>query len=329
MHLLLIGATGQIGTALAAAFARTGHAVSVLVRDPKRFAGPDTIRILAFPEFGADAFRTALSGIDHAIYGAGIPDQFLHDATLFDRVNVGLLKSFLDELGKSTVKRLTYLSTFEVFQVQEGVIRESHPIADEDGQSPYDRAMIQAYKHVLEFARSTGRTVTTLHPVAVYGGLDTGFGVTHYLENLVNKRYGRVPFIIKGHFPVIAADSLADATVLSLDRPGAYILSDQMTTLEDMARVLSRHADAYIPFKAPVWMVRLGAWWLERWARWTNATPIMSKIQIDYITKGWEPRIDRAVHDLEWTPMPIDEGIRRYISRRLLPKSRPNSRFPL
>ena len=35
---------------------------------------------------------------------------------------------------------------------------------------------------------------------------------------------------------------------------GAYIVSEQMTTLKAIARVLRQHADSYVPLNAPVKM---------------------------------------------------------------------------
>ena len=41
-------------------------------------------------------------------------------------------QTFLEALRSSGVRRLTYISTYEVFEVVDNEIDETHPIADED-----------------------------------------------------------------------------------------------------------------------------------------------------------------------------------------------------
>ena len=77
-----------------------------------------------------------MSGVDHVIYGIGLPEQFQFDDGVFDRVNCQLLQTFLEALASSGVRRLTYISTYEVFEVIDNDIDETHPIADESDDDP-------------------------------------------------------------------------------------------------------------------------------------------------------------------------------------------------
>lgn len=63
-----------------------------------------------------------------------------------------MFKTFLDALTKTGPKRLTYISTYEVLQAIDGVIRETHPMADEEGFSPYFKSMIRAYSLIKEYS---------------------------------------------------------------------------------------------------------------------------------------------------------------------------------
>ncbi len=95
MRILLIGATGQIGYSLPSVLSRTAHHITVLVRDQTKHSFPEHYRVLESRSFNRQAFRQALIGIDHVIYSAGLPEQYLPDTTVFDQVNLGLLKAFL------------------------------------------------------------------------------------------------------------------------------------------------------------------------------------------------------------------------------------------
>jgi nucleoside-diphosphate-sugar epimerase len=316
MRILLIGATGQIGYSLASALAQTSHQLSVLVRDRTKRPFPQTVGILESRSLTPQAFRRALSDIDHVIYSVGLPEQYVPDSGVFERVNLDLLKNFLVEMANADASALTYISTYEVFQAIDGVIRESHPVASETGFSPYFQSMIRAYRLVTHFTTRHDIRLVTIHPAAVYGGLNTGHGFTNYIENLLHKRLWRVPFVFDGQFPVVHADSLAEAIITSLSGEGPYIVSEQMATLKAIALILRRHADSYVPRNAPVKLARAGATVLECVARFTRTTPIMARVQIDFITQGIEPRSERVSRERGWRPKTLDEGLAKYLENQ-------------
>ena len=220
MRILLIGASGQIGYSLASALAQTSHQLSVLVRDRAKPPFPQSVRVLQSRSLNPQAFRRALSDIDHVIYSVGLPEQYVPDSGVFERVNLDLLKIFLAEMADADASALTYISTYEVFQAIYGVIRESHPVASETGFSPYFQSMIRAYRLVTDLAAVHDIRLVTIHPDAVYGGVNTGQGFTNYMENLLHKRFWRVPFVFDGRFPVVHTDSLAQAIIASLSGEG-------------------------------------------------------------------------------------------------------------
>ncbi len=316
MRIFMLGATGQIGHALAEALSRTEHEVSVMVRTARDLRFSDNVRVIQYPEFSADAFRAAMQGADHVIYGIGLPEQFTFDPEIFEKVNCALLRTFLQELRKSDVRGLTYISTYEVFENIEGRIDETHPIAGESHMTPYFQSMVRAYRSVVEFAQKNGVRLTTIHPAAVFGGLNTGGGITDFMENLASGNWHKVPFITRTRFPVVHVDSLADAIIKSIGKPGAYIASDQMTSLEEIARTMRGRIASYVPVIMPVSMTKLGVSILEGAAKLIGVKPFASAVQLDYLTKGWEPSPGKAIRELSWKPLTLAEGIDRYLSAR-------------
>jgi nucleoside-diphosphate-sugar epimerase len=316
MKILVLGATGQVGHALAEALSRTEHDVSVMVRNARDLPFPDNVRVIQYPEFSADAFRAAMQGADHVIYGIGLPEQFTFDQAIFEKVNLALLGTFLEELRKSAVRSLTYISTYEVFENIKDRIDETHPIADESHMTPYFQSMVRAYRSAVDFAQKNAVSLTTIHPAAVFGGLNTGSGITDFIENLVSGNWHKVPFITKTRFPIVHVDSLSDAIIKSIGKPGAYIASDQMTSLDEIARTMRGRVASYVPMTMPVSITKLGVSILESAAKLIGVKPFASTVQLDYLTKGWEPRPDKAIRELSWKPMTLGEGIDRYLSAR-------------
>src|SRR5215813_12853824 len=310
MKILLLGATGQVGHALAGALSQTDHQLTALVRSAATQKFPATVEVIEQAEFTPDSFRSALRDMDQVIYGIGLPEQFLFDNSVFEKVNCNMLRMFLSALQSSGVRRLTYISTYEVFEAIDGAIAETHPIAEESKMTPYFQSMIRAYRTVVNFSQTSDISVTTIHPAAVYGGRNTGGGITDYMENLATRNWHRLPFISPSKFPVVHVESLTDAIIKSLDKSGAYIVSDEMTTLRDIANSMRKQTWSYIPLTVPLWFTMLGIYLLETIAHIFKVKPFASAVQIAFLTKGWIPSSGKAIRILAWKPLPLDDGIR-------------------
>jgi nucleoside-diphosphate-sugar epimerase len=316
MKILVLGATGQVGQALTNGLSQTEHQVCVLVRRASGLQFPENVTVLERADFTPDVFRAALSGVDHVIYGIGLPEQFQFDDSVFDRVNCQLLQTFLQALASSGVRRMTYISTYEVFEVIDNDIDETHPIADESEMTPYFQSMVRAYRMAVDFARAHDIRLTTIHPAAVYGGINTGGGITDYMENLASRNWPRLPFINPSSFPVVHVQSLTDAIVKSLDTPGPYIVSDQMTSLSDIAQTMRKQAWSYVPMTIPLWLIMIGIRLLEAMAKIFRIKPFASTVQIAFLIKGWKPDPSKAIRELDWKPLPLEEGISRFLAAR-------------
>jgi nucleoside-diphosphate-sugar epimerase len=314
-NILLIGATGQIGYAIAERIAKTDYKLRILVRNRHKIRFPENIEIIEANEFSPNLFKQALDGADHAIYSVGLPEQFTLDDSIFDRANYGIFRIFLEVIAASTTRNLTYISAYEVFKDVNGSISESHGTADESKMTNYFKSMTKAYRIAVEAAGKTGIRLTTIHPAAVYGGLNTGNGLTNYMENLRKNRFWKVPFIIDGSFPVVHSDSLADAVLRTLDTAGAFIVSDQMASLKAIARSINQQTGSRIPVTVPVWIAYLGTSVLDFVARLLSTHPIMSSVQVKFITAGYEPQSFKIQTETGWVPVGLDEGVKQYLAR--------------
>lgn len=316
MKLLLVGATGQIGTALTMRLAQGEHSLRILVRRAPSPPPPRNVEILERGKFTPAAFAEALADIDLAIYGVGLPEQYAASDDVFDRINRELFESFLGQLERTEIRRLVYISTYEVFEAQDGVIRESHPITDPADFSPYFQAMIAGYEKALEFADRTGVQLTTIHPAAVYGGRNTSWGVTNFVENIVRWKVWNVPVAPPSRFPVVHADNLADAIERSLEHTGPFIVSDEMTSLWQLSGKVRQHARCYRPPVLPLFISGTAIRMMEAGARRFGLRPIMSDSQVKFLTAGYEPRADRAVEQLGWNPWSLEKGLEVYFAQR-------------
>ncbi len=315
MKILLVGATGQIGHALAKKLVAAGHDTTLLVRNAARVQVPGS-RVVEATGFDRGVFSRALEGQDAAIYGVGLPEQFTFDPGVFARVNRDLFATFLDALGASPLRRLVYVSTYEVFDAVDGRIRESHPVAHPAGMTPYFAAMTEAYRLALAARDRLGLRLTTIHPAAVYGGRNTGDGFTNYLENILRWRVWLMPAGVAGRFPLVHVDSLADAIERSLAHDGAFLVSDAMTSLKDLALEARKLARCWVPPTIPTPLGYASASAMEAFARLTRIRPPLARVQLDFITKGIEPLPERAASVLGWQRRPLATGLAQYLEDR-------------
>ncbi len=317
MKLLLIGATGQIGHALATRLVACGHSLRVLVRERSRFDVPGA-EVMEAQAFDAASFARALEAQEAVIYGVGLPEQFAFDTRIFTRINRDIFSGFLGALEKSAVKRLIYISTYEVFEEMKGVIREDHAVAGTAGMTPYFAAMIEAYRLALAARDRLGLALTTIHPAAVYGGRNTGDGFTNYLENILRWRVWLMPAGVPGRFPLVHVDSLSDAIQRTIqgEHKGAFIVSDAMTSLKDLAVQTRQQQSCWVPPTIPKLLGYASATMMEAAGRLLHMRPPLCRVQLDFITKGTEPLADRAQQVLGWAPMPLALGIKAYLAQR-------------
>ncbi len=317
MRILVIGATGQIGYALVHALAKTEHQIKVLVRPSSNLSFPKTVEIDRAVEFTDSVFDEVLRQIDCVIYGVGLPEQFSVDSDMFIKVNVGVCRVFLSSLAKTRIKKLIYLSTYEVFSAVDGKIRETHAPQTLDGMSHYFQAMIRAYAMVKNFAVEHEVTLTTIHPAAVYGGVNTGDGVTNLIENLIEWKVLKLPSILPGHFPVIHTDSLAKGIISTFGHQGAFLFSDQMISMNILAKTLRTLTKSYRPILVPKFFAYGFVLVVESLSRLIGVKPILCKVQLDFITNGSEPLTIKAQEVLSWAPMSLAEGLNLYLAYRL------------
>ena len=89
MRALVTGATGKVGHAVASALAERGDDVRVLVRDPAKAAGvlPAGVEPVVGDVTDPASLERAVEGCEVVFNAMGLPEQWVRDESIFDRVN--------------------------------------------------------------------------------------------------------------------------------------------------------------------------------------------------------------------------------------------------
>jgi dihydroflavonol-4-reductase len=314
---LVLGATGQIGHALATALS-ADRPVRTLSRKPPAVPFPSGIMSEFRASLDEKAFADGLDGCQTAVYALGSPNQWSSDPSWFERNNVDLLRTFLRALERSSVRELIYVSTFEIFRAQAGIIREANGLTDAK-LPPSFAAMRSAYEILLAAAKRIGLRIITLHPAAVYGGVNTAHGFTDFLLNLAHRSIWKSPAIVPGRFPLIHVESLAAGAKAALKAAAwgeAFILSDVQTSLAGLAMDLKRqYPRAYRPISIPMPLAVFNSKLMEAGSRLTGIPPLISRDHLRYLAAGHAADASKAVAGLAWKPMDLEEGVRRFMIR--------------
>jgi nucleoside-diphosphate-sugar epimerase len=167
---LITGASGFVGGHLAEALARTGAAVRLLVRDPKRIAYPvaRNMRVAVGDVTDAASLRSALKGVRTVMHLAGVLKGLRYAD--YERVNVGGTRLLCEEMAQErSVRRLVLVSSLAAA----GPSVRGRPLTERDPALPLSFYGITK-RLGEEAARSYSRRfeVVVVRPGAVYGPRD-------------------------------------------------------------------------------------------------------------------------------------------------------------
>jgi nucleoside-diphosphate-sugar epimerase len=163
-HVLVTGASGFIGRAVAAAFAKDGNQVRAAVRSMPRPAFGEGVEPIIHPDLmNPIDWPPLLAGIDVVIHLAAIAHSG-GAAQAYDRVNRLATEQLAHAAAKAGIRRFVFVSSI---RAQSGPSTE-HILTERDAaqpSDPYGRSKLAAEGAV----RLSGVAFTILRPVLLYG----------------------------------------------------------------------------------------------------------------------------------------------------------------
>jgi nucleoside-diphosphate-sugar epimerase len=312
MRVLITGAGGFIGGAVARAVRARGDDVVALVRDPGRASRLTETGIELAVDDLSDAGRMTahLAGADAAIHVAGsyrVGIRRSERGPMWD-ANVGTTTRLVDAAEAAGTKRIVYVSTCNIFGNTRGrVVDETyHRDLGEGFLSWYDETKYRAHE-VAEQRSAAGAPIVTVLPSQTYGpGDHSAFG-----EQLRRAHDGTLRYRILDDAGVglVHVDDLAAGVVAAMDRgvPGrSYVLSGPTTTLGeavDMAAAIGGHEPPRL--RIPTGLLRAMA----------PLGPLIGQPGLDEVVSAgagvtyWASSA-RAEAELGFSARPIDIGLR-------------------
>ncbi len=232
MTMLVTGATGFIGSRLAATLAREGVAVCGLVRPEKVGLFSGLFPALAVRPVAGDllvpaSLRDSCRQIACVFHLAG----FAHgdDDALHYRVTVEGTRALLDEAVRQGVGRFVFASSVKAMgEGAQDCLDESSPCRPE---TAYGRAKLEAERLVLEAGRRHGMHVAVLRLPLVYGPGAKG-NLARMIEAVARGRFPPLPET-GNRRSLVHVDDVVQALRLAAERAEAngrvYIVTDGQT----------------------------------------------------------------------------------------------------
>ena len=309
---LVTGATGLVGYNVARALRRRGAQVRCLARTPDKARGvlPGDVEIARGDLLDGDSLLAAVRGCAAVYHAAGLPEQWLADRTIYQRVNVEGTRRMVEAALEVGVERFVYTSTVDVFAGQTGKDFDESIIDPEPKGTAYERSKQQGDALVAE-AIGRGLPAVFVHPAAVYGpGPATSRGLNPFFADL---RDGKIPLLLPGGLAVVYGPDVGEGHVLAGEKSeigGRYILSDAYLTLEQMARAVAGAVGLEkIPPVLPLWVGKLVSAAGEAVSRLTRKPPLIPRGQLHLLQWGAFPVAKKAKNELGWQMTPYREGV--------------------
>ncbi len=318
MRVLVTGATGKVGHAVARALVARGDDVRALVRNPGRAAG------LLPP--GVDARRgdaTDRASVDAAAVGCqlvfnamGLPEQWFPDPGIFDRVNARGTETVVRAAAAAGARRVVHTSTIDVFHAEPGGALDESRVADYPKGTAYERSKQRAEQLALAAAAETGIELVIVNPAAVYGpgpGGDATSLQEALLRPLVESRRSAVPMLPPGGMGLTYSTGLSTGHLLAAQRgvPGErYILCDGHMSFRELAETTVRLAGrGRVPPVMPVPVAKAISAAGEGISRVVRRPPLLPRGQLHFFLWDVRPQSGRAQRELGWIPTPLEEGL--------------------
>jgi nucleoside-diphosphate-sugar epimerase len=308
---LVTGATGFLGGALAAGLSERGAPIRALARSPERagyIRDRAGVEIVAGDILDADRMQKVSAGCDVIFHVAAALDGSLDHQR---RVNVEGTRAVVQSAVDAGVRRVVHVSTVAVYGYgARGEVTEDR--APDPGGDPYNISKAEAETVVSSFGNRIETVI--VRPGAIYGPR-SGFWTGIWF------RLGRRrPTIFvgdgRGNAPVIYIDDVVDLLLRAADHRAAVgqifnCAPDPAPTWRDFLQGYSRLAGHERWLGLPPALVDSGAWIASVTAKpYTQRKEALAlaryaRSRVTYKTShardllGWQPQID------------LDEGIRR------------------
>ena len=324
--ILITGACGFIGKALANRFADLGY--TVIAADVAGHAWRDDVRLQQLDICDAASVADACKEVDTIIHNASLVHTKQNCIEDVWAVNHQGTLNVINACRQHEVAKLIYISSASAVYEGRDIENGDETLPYGKDQAPYADSKIQAEKDVLAFSGTASTTCCAIRPHVVFGAGDNRF-IPAILEKAEQGRLRRINGSNDKLSDFTYIDNLVDAVVaaetqLAPDAAAAgqaYFITngEPMPFFDFVEKFLMELGYPPINRSVPLWLAYSAAAVAEGIDTLRGGTMGaeggLSRFAVKYMVTHHYFNIAKARRDLGWAPqVTLEDGIRRTIA---------------
>jgi dihydroflavonol-4-reductase len=278
-HILITGATGLVGSALARKLVAEGAAVRALVRSgsPRFHLDGLDLEFVEGDMRDVGSVRIAMAGIRHVFHVAADYRLWARDPTEIYAANVDGTRTIMAEAKSAGVERIVYTSSVATIALREDgtPADESIGLSVDEGIGAYKRSKIAAERLVEAMVAEENLPAVIVNPSTPIGPRDVKPTPTGRI--IVEAARGQMPGFLDTGLNLVHVDDVAAGHIAALKRGRIgqrYILGGENVLLADMLADIA----CLVGRRAPRWRIPRAvvipvAYAAETAARFTGRDP--------------------------------------------------------
>jgi dihydroflavonol-4-reductase len=312
---LLTGATGFVGSAVARALLVGGRRVRVLVRPRSDKRNLENLAVEQFQGSLEDAasLTTALAGCGALFHVAADYRLWVPNPETMYRANVDGTRALMEAALAQGIERVVYTSSVATLGIDPSgaPADETTPSALDDMIGPYKRSKFMAEEAVRDMIAARGLPAVIVNPSTPVGPRDIKPTPTGRL--IVEAASGRMPAFVDTGLNLVHVDDVAAGHLLAEERGRVgerYILGGENLTLREILRRIAPLVGRKPPsLGLPIPALIPVAFAAEAVARVTGKEPFVTVDGLRLARKTMFFSSAKAVAALGYAPGPVDAAL--------------------
>jgi dihydroflavonol-4-reductase len=240
---LVTGASGFLGSAIAGALRARGHAIRALARPSSPRTNLNAADVICEGDLRDRAsLAAALKGARYLFHAAADYRLWARNPEEIQRSNVEGTRLIMEEALSAGVERIVYTSSVATLKLTDGAAStEDNPLADGEGIGAYKRSKVAAERLVEAMIQRDGLPAVIVNPSTPIGPRDVRPTPTGRI--IVEAASGRMPAFVDTGLNLAHVDDVAAGHIAALERGRIgerYILGGDNVFLADMLADIAR-----------------------------------------------------------------------------------------
>jgi dihydroflavonol-4-reductase len=311
--ILVTGASGFLGAAIANCARAGGNAVRVLVRATSPLTNIDRQdEVMVGDLRDRQSVAAALRSVRYLVHAAADYRLWAPSPDDIVRNNVDGTRTLMEEALRAGVERIVYTSSVATIGLRDGEpADETLSLPADKAVGAYKKSKVMAERLVDEMVAHAGLPAVIVNPSTPIGPRDVKPTPTGRI--IVEAACGRMPGFVDTGLNLVHVDDAAAGHLAALHRGRIgerYILGGENvhlgTMLTDIAHIVGRRPPRLRLPIAAVYPFALGA---ELWARWSGREPFATRDGLRMARHHMFFSDAKARRDLGYVSRPYREGI--------------------